>query len=216
MSDWLQNLDPMIFDRAKLQRPRPYRSNTTEELPNNWQRFDGSRFKSNLVIEIGCGKGHWIINEARQNPTQNFIGIEKTLNKSSVLLQQAAQEDLPNLFVIRAEAIQFIHHMIPDNSVAAFYILFPNPTPKLRQSNQRFIVGSAFHVLNQKLKLNGTIHLASNIKDYIEEAESFLMNVWNFSKATIQINSHTQNPRTAFERKYIASGESIFDLIATK
>lgn len=206
----------MIFDRAKLQLPRPYTSSKLETLPNDWQRFDKSKFASNLVVEIGCGKGHWILNQAKQNPQQNFIAIERTLKKSDVMLKQAIEAELPNLFVIRAEAIQFLDRMIPDNSVDEFYIHFPNPTPKLRQANQRFVVGSAFHVLNQKLKSKGKLHIASNIEDYIDEAKNFLISVWNFSNVSLQTNTHIKNPRTAFEKKYIANGECIFDLIATK
>lgn len=206
----------MIFDRAKVHIPRPYKPQPLEILPASWQAFDRNIFTHNLHVEIGSGKGHWILNAAKQHPDQNYIAIERTQLKSSSLLNQANTLQLKNLCAVRADAILFLHTVIKDNSVSDFYIWFPNPTPKLRQSNKRFFTSSQFHVLHAKLQNGGKIHLASNILDYVDEAKNFLDQIWHYQTSEILIDQFKDNPRTAFEKKYQSRGENIYDLNALK
>lgn len=200
------------FQFAKLQRPRPYQGYAIDPPPSDWATLDRVDWSKEVHVEVGSGKGHWIHQEAQKNPNHFYIGIERTLNKSKCLNQHV----LENLITLRADAIPLIAHKVPQESINSLYFFYPNPTPKLSQANQRFFVSSSFSVFLKALKPKGQVYLATNIKDYYLEAESFLKTIWGFDivKSGQILDKNIQ--RTAFEKKYAEQGEDLWELIARK
>lgn len=184
--------------------------------PKNWETFDEFDWSQNLIVEVGCGKGTWGLTEAKKNPQNFYIGIEKTKARSKPLLRESQNQNLPNHVAIRADAILLIAHKFPPASVGEFVFLYPNPWPKRRQANKRFFVGPAFAVFHQALKPNGKILVSSNIKNYVFEAKEFLEKMWDYQTISCEKIFELQTPRTPFEKKYQAAGEELFELIAVK
>lgn len=206
----------MLFQRTKLVSPRPYRPYTYSTEPKEWSLFDIIDWRKKIIIEVGCGRGKWILEQAARDPDSIYIGIERTRNRSSYFIDRAKAKNLKNLLSIRADALPLIEQKVPKESVSALYFFYPNPMPKRMQANQRFFVGSAFHVLNECLKKNGKIYLVSNIRDYVMEARDFLQRFWGYKIESYKKMATDQNPRTNFEAKYLAQGHEIFELSAQK
>lgn len=197
-----------------IERPRPFRRGFNR-IPDNWSALDRVPWGQRVVVEVGCGNGGWICQQATQDPTTHYVGIERTELRSDKLLEAAAQAALPNLTAIRADAVLLLDRMCPPSSVDAFYFFYPNPYPKARQANKRFFAGSALHVFDRCLKPGGTIYIASNIPEYLAEARQKL------EVAGYTILSHGPvamdvEPRTAFERKYRTRGERVLELDVKK
>lgn len=208
----------MVFQKAELKKPRNYNLDLSQ-VQLDWPLASiqqGLNQYDRVVVEVGCGTGQWSLAQAQRDSKSFYLAIERTHNKSSVMLNSYHDAGLPNLLGVQADAIAFIAHALPQNSVDQFDVLYPNPTPKKRQANHRFFVGPAFHVFHHALKPQGQIVLATNIIDYLEEAESFLKQIWHYDVERVTISPHDFTPRTAFEKKYFDRGEKLYELRATQ
>lgn len=166
-----------------------------------------------LIVEIGAGKGMHACLYAKKNPEHDLIAIERTQNKFAAftnLLQSVNNEvvKLDNLLAIHADAIPYCVHALPVNSVDIFYLLYPNP--ELKNPNQQWLNMPFFEFLLSRLKPNGKVILASNIEKYINNAYQQAVETWGLptSKSMVPIESK----RTHFEIKYLARGETCWEL----
>lgn len=166
-----------------------------------------------LIIEIGAGKGMHACLYAKKNPEHDLTAIERTQNKFAAfnnLLQSVNNEviKLDNLLAIHADAIPYCVHALPVNSVDVFYLLYPNP--ELKNPNQQWLNMPFFEFLLSRLKPKGKVILASNIEKYIDNAYQQAVETWCLptSRSEVPIESK----RTHFEIKYLARGETCWEL----
>ena len=103
-----------------------------ESMKGKWSEFFGNT--NPIHIEIGMGKGQFIMELARRNPDINYLGIEKY---SSVLVRaiekREQEEDMTNLYFIRMDA-EYIENVFAENEVANIYLNFSDPWPKDRHA----------------------------------------------------------------------------------
>ena len=165
-----------------------------------------------ICVEIGAGKGKHALLFSSQHPEHKLIAIERTREKYVAMQKQHALEGQANLQVIHADAMPWIVHALNPGQVQQFFILYPNPEP--HNPAQRWLNMPFFEFLLSRLQVGGTVTLASNIPEYIEEAQQQLIEVWKlpFVKEVIPSTS----ARTHFEIKYLERGELCQQLIITK
>ncbi len=165
-----------------------------------------------ICVEIGAGKGKHALLFSEQNPEKKLIAIERTREKSDAMHKQHLIEGQSNLTKVNADAIPWVVHALYPKQVEQFFLLYPNPEP--HNPAQRWLNMPFFEFLISRLQENGSITLASNIAEYIEEAEQQLQNVWKlpYIKQKIEPNS----ARTHFEIKYLERGELCQQLVIQK
>ena len=165
-----------------------------------------------FYLEIGAGKGKHALLFAKQNPDKHLIAIERTSEKFEAFDKLAKAENLTNLSAIHADAIAYTAHHIAPNSLDGAFILYPNPEPA--NKNQRWLNMPFFEFLVSRLKPGATITLASNLGEYIDEAQQLLDEVWLLPYERFEIDA--ESARTHFEIKYLARGEKCQELIILK
>ncbi len=165
-----------------------------------------------VCVEIGAGKGKHALLFSAQHPEKKLIAIERTREKYLAMQKQHVLEGQTNLQAIHADAMPWIVHALLPAQVQQFFILYPNPEP--HNPAQRWLNMPFFEFLLSRLQVGGTITLASNIPEYIEEAQQQLIEVWKlpFVKEVIPGTS----ARTHFEIKYLQRGELCQQLIISK
>lgn len=165
-----------------------------------------------ICLEIGAGKGKHAIMFAKANLDKNIIAIERTTHKYEAFIKSAHDLNLANLSIIHADAIFWSVFALYPKQIEQCFILYPNPEP--HNKNQRFLNMPFFEFLLSRMSDNGQIIIASNIAEYIKEAEQLLKDVWYlpYKKHTIAQSSE----RTHFEIKYLARGEVCQELIIHK
>ncbi len=165
-----------------------------------------------VCVEIGAGKGKHALLFSGQNPEQQLIAVERTREKFLFMQKQHVLEGAKNLQPVHADALPWVVHALFPAQVEQFFILYPNPEP--HNPAQRWLNMPFFEFLLSRLKTGGSITLASNIPEYIAEAEQQLIDVWKlpFIKEVIPADS----ARTHFEIKYLERGELCQQLIMTK
>lgn len=172
-----------------------------------------------LHIEIGCGVGRHPILWSQQHPQQTLLAIEKSPMRFRKFNDQLQTLAIKNIIPIQSNAISFITHHIPLNSVQHYFLLYPNPYPKEGQANKRWHnMPFMQHVLDTLIP-GGQIHLATNMAFYAKEAEHMMQTQWQCKIVERHVYNKNNLPshyHTHFEEKYIVRGENCYHLIFQK
>ena len=166
-----------------------------------------------LQIEIGMGKGRFIMALAEQNPDINFIGIEKY---SSVLLraiQKMEQNELPNLKFIRMDAEE-ITEVFEQGEVDKIYLNFSDPWPKDRHAKRRLPSKEFLQRYDEILKKDGFIEFKTDNRDLFDFAVEQLEPAgWKVKVITYDLDSdpvlNEGNIMTEYEEKFSSIGNPI-------
>lgn len=166
-----------------------------------------------LQIEIGMGKGRFIMALAEQNPDINFIGIEKY---SSVLLraiQKMEQNELPNLMFIRMDA-EDITEVFEKGEVDRIYLNFSDPWPKDRHAKRRLPSKEFLQRYDEFLKKDGFIEFKTDNRDLFDFAVEQLEPAgWKAKVITYDLHSdpvlNEGNIMTEYEEKFSSIGNPI-------
>ena len=178
----------------------------------NWEELYS--LKGPVIVEIGSGKGRFIIKSAAENPDKNFLGIEKSLRYSRVLKKRAEKAGLTNFRLLNAEAGYFISKYVPENSVSEYHIYFPDHWPKKRHNKRRLINPAFLKAMTLSLKPGGCIYYATDFKNYFDQMVDVSRTCEEIKETAYQeINPADEDPEAAltnYERKYLIQGRQIY------
>ncbi len=171
-------------------------------------------------IEIGTGKGTFLLNQARTQPGDNFLGIEWARKYYRYAVDRIGRWGLANVRIIRTDAATFLADFIPDNSVECFHIYFPDPWPKKRHHKRRFICPANLEHLVRCLKTSGQLKIATDHADYFEVTKTVLA-ARNEKLQEIDFlptagAEASEWVGTNFERKYLKDQRPIYTLAVRK
>lgn len=169
-----------------------------------------------VVLEIGFGSGHSLLEAAKTHPEYHFIGIETHLPGIGTLLQHIQIESITNLRIFHADAVEVLHHCIPDQQLAGVQIFFPDPWPKRKHHKRRLIQPHFVQTLTEKLKSGGALHVATDWENYAKH----IMNVLSAHEPLINPFGQNQyanrslfRPQiTRFEQRGYASGRPSWEI----
>lgn len=142
--------------------------NLEKEKPVVWAEVFGN--KNPVEVEIGCGKGIFILARAQENPAINFLGFDRVIKFLRRRQKRAALDNMPNIQFSRMEAQDFIPN-VPANSVSIFHIYFPDPWPKRRHRLRRLVDEKFLTLLLEKTVPGGSIYLATDDADYYKQMQ---------------------------------------------
>lgn len=167
-------------------------------------------------LEIGFGNGEALAAKALAHPQYNYLGIEVHRPGVGVLLRRLNAECIPNVRVDCTDAKEVLELRIPDASLDAVYVFFPDPWHKLRHHKRRLVQPEFIALLRRKLKLGGTLHLATDWEDYARQMLALLSAAEGFENVAGQDQYAPRpaaRPRTRFERRGQRLGHSVWDLV---
>ena len=162
-----------------------------------------------VALEIGCGKGGFIIELAKKNPNVNYLALEKMSNVILTPLEEVKKQEVDNLrfLNIRAECIPCY---IPENSLDVIYLNFSTPLPKLGYATQRLTHRNFLEVYKKLLKKGGRIIQKTDDREFFDfSLEEYT--ACGFSLENVSYNLHENgNPEwnivTEYERKWVEQG----------
>jgi len=162
-----------------------------------------------VVLEIGSGKGRFLIASAVERPDVNFIGIEKSLHYHRLIRERVAKRGLGNVRLINFDAFAVLQKMIPDASIAEIHIYFPDPWPRKREQKRRIIRAEMMVELRRVLVEGGVGIYVTDHASYFEAAAPVIE---QFFRAERRIPGPDDPPRTNYEAKYRAEGRPIYEV----
>ncbi len=173
-----------------------------------------------LRIEIGMGKGRFIMDLARMHPEINYVGIEKY---SSVLLrgiQKMETDPLPNLYFIRMEAEE-IADVFGREEVERIYLNFSDPWPKDRHAKRRLPSREFLKRYDEILVRDGVIEFKTDNQDLFRFAlEEIAPAGWRLLQMTEDLHHDEKmlagNVMTEYEEKFSALGNPIYKYVIAR
>ena len=171
-------------------------------------------------IEIGSGKGTFLLNQARARPGDNFLGIEWARKYYRYAVDRIGRWGLTNVRIIRSDAAVFLADFISDNSVDCFHIYFPDPWPKKRHHKRRFISPANLEHIIRCLKRGGQLKIATDHEDYFQVIQELITNQ-DKGLEEIQFLPTVGADKgewvgTNFERKYLKDQRPIYTIAVKK
>ena len=171
-------------------------------------------------IDIGSGKGTFLVNEAKALPETNFLGIERASRYYRYCVDRVGRWALRNVRVIRTDAVELITNYLPDESVDCFHVYFPDPWPKRKHHKRRFFKYENLQQLLRTRKTKGEIKIATDHPDYFELITKLMESYWNRIEKTGFFPASGaeagEGVGTNFERKYLKESRTIHLLAVRK
>ncbi len=161
-----------------------------------------------VTVEIGFGNGDALARLAAAHPENSYLGIEVHRPGVGRLLARLVTDSITNVRIVCADAKEILARNIPDDSLAAVYVLFPDPWPKKRHHKRRLVQPDFVELVRRKLKPGGVLHLATDWPAYAGHMEAVMRAVGGFAPAPA-----TARPDTKYEARGRRLGHPVGDLV---
>lgn len=201
--------------RLKIEELAPYswnlpRTDSAPPLVIDWEALFGN---SNPVeIEVGMGKGQFLLNSAITRPETNFFGIEIVRKCQLYSTTRFAIRKLPNVKAACADAKIVLRDFVREASVAAVHVYFPDPWWKQRHRKRRVFTSEFAFLAAKVIREGGLLHIATDVPEYFD----VMMQVMQVYPAFRELPppeerppAHDMDYMTNFERKARKQGVAI-------
>ncbi len=194
-----------------LMKPRQAPSPEEKEIkPISFKELFGN--DRPVEVEIGCGKGKFLLGRAMESPERNFLGIDIASKWMKVGEERGQKRRLGNLVFIKAEIREFIKSFSPE-SVPVFHVYFPDPWPKRRHRPRRTLTAEFLRTLHTLLQPSGLLEIATDDADYysgIQKAADETIELWKNRRETVNERLMAPHLKTNYEMKFTAEGRPLY------
>ena len=189
------------------------------ELRDKWNEFLGN--SNPIHIEVGRGKGRFIMNLAALNPDINYIGIERYTSVLLRAVQKMEENPLPNVHFLCIDAAT-LPEIFGKGEVERIYLNFSDPWPKDRHARRRLTSHEFLDRYDQFLSTDGRIEFKTDNQDLftfsLQEIEE--SDVWHLDASTRDLHNdailNEGNVMTEYEEKFSSLGNPICKLITSR
>lgn len=188
-----------------------------EGYKGRWKDFFGN--DNPIHIEIGMGKGKFIMELARQNPDINYIGIEKYSSVLVRALEKRPELETNNLVFIRMDAEDIVK-VFAEEEVERIYLNFSDPWPKDRHAKRRLTSIQFLSKYDQFLQADGKVIFKTDNRPLFEfSLEQVEESKWNLENHTFDLHNSEYvegNVMTEYETKFVAEGKPICRMVISR
>lgn len=174
----------------------------------DWKEVFG--VSGRVEIEIGIGKGRFLLAVASLRPDCCFLGVEWANEYLRIAEARATKRGLTNVRFVRVDAKRLVERAIPSNSISAYYVFYPDPWPKKRHHKRRFFESRTVDAIVRTLAPGGGLHVATDHDEYwtvlssLLDGHPALVRLPGFGGSDFPLPK--DEPLTNFEVKYAAEG----------
>lgn len=173
--------------------------------------FDGGAFFGNdnaIELEVGAGRGDFIVEYAKRFPEKNFLAVERKENYLKRGVNKARVSQVDNVAFLNVDAPHFMVEYVPDTSLEAVHVYFPDPWPKKRHLKRRILQEPFLVQLKRSLKPGGVLYLRTDFHHYFLEMMELLEKFPEFEK--IDTPEEVAAVQTGFEMRFRKQGIPIY------
>ena len=196
---------------------KPWAKPYMMEHPEVMYPFEELKNLSNLHLEIGCGKGAFIVNMAKKYPETFYLAIEKNVTCAGITAKALIEEKIENVKLMQIDG-DLVMDELKDNSVKVLFLNFSDPWPKKRHTKRRLAHESFINKYYRVLENGGEIRFKTDDDElYLFSKESFME-----SKLTIVSDIYDydgndlEDEKTEYEIKKREAGLKIHRIILRK
>jgi tRNA (guanine-N7-)-methyltransferase len=162
-----------------------------------------------LEVDLGCGDGSFLVAIAEKNPEHNFLGIERLAGRVGRACRRIERARLGNARVLRVEISYVVERLLPENSVTAFHLMFPDPWPKRRHASRRLVTEDFLALMHRALRADGTVRVSTDDSAYFRQINQLV------SQSPLFVVNRASIPSFAaskFEKRFTLEGVPIHRL----
>src|SRR5262249_4529201 len=171
--------------------------------PLDWQHVFGNAHP--VEIEVGFGKGLFLLTASQTRADVNFLGIEIERKYTLYTATRLAKRNAGNVRLVCGDARTFFRDRVPAASVQAVHVYFPDPWWKQRHRKRRVFTPEFAQECGRVLASGGRLHVATDVEEYFHEIRALLAAQPRLQEAPPPAESqprHDLDYLTNFERKY--------------
>ncbi len=163
-----------------------------------------------VEIEIGVGKGRFILEQARTRPGVDFLGLEWSLNHLRTTKLRAGRLGLTNLRLYRADARHVLSDLVPDGSCQRLHVYCPDPWPKKRHHKRRLFSPTTVEQMERVLSAGGFLHVSTDVRRYFDDIIEVVGTRTSLSPSVDPLFPIPAAPgQTHYEARYVIEGRAI-------
>lgn len=160
-----------------------------------------------LEVDVGCGKGRFLLARAGRHPDISYLGIDSLLLRILRVEREVRRQSLSNVRLLYIEACYAVSYLLPPRSVMTYYIFFPDPWPKRRQHRRRLFDEGFLNALDKTLIPAGSVHIATDHQDYLAAIRKIFRKDARFE--SIPPFEPSAEEHTDFERLFLGQHKPI-------
>lgn len=167
-----------------------------------------------VTLEIGFGNGETLVQQAGENPDNDFLGVEVHEPGIGHCLLAARDAGINNLKLIAHDAIEVLETAVPAAALRRINLYFPDPWPKKRHHKRRIVQLPFLNLCATRLEAGGALHVATDWANYAQHIDAVLEECDRFSCTERRDHSGERpldRPMTKFERRGLKKGHQIRD-----
>lgn len=165
-------------------------------------------------VELGFGKGRYLLRRARESPERRFIGIEMASAYYRLVRRRACRRSISNLVLIRGEALLVLSAVLPKEFASSVHLYFPDPWPKARHQRRRLFDVESVDLLLGLLRPGGRLFFATDSLEYGATVAEVLESHPS-TAVRRRVGMWENGARTNYEMKYERQGRPILRLEVT-
>ncbi len=204
--------------RLPLEELAPYLLDVPDPpRPLAWDQVFGNDHP--VEIEVGFGKGLFLLTAAQTSPDINFLGIEVVRKYQLFTATRMAKRGLRNVRLVKADARLFLRDCVAPGSCQAVHVYFPDPWWKKRHHKRRVFTADFAAQCLRVLRPAGRLHVATDVEEYygiMRELVAQLPALWPVPTPEPGDPVHDLDYLTNFERKFRKEGRPIYRQIWEK
>jgi tRNA (guanine-N7-)-methyltransferase len=165
-----------------------------------------------VELEIGSGKGTFLVARAAGRPEVNFLGVEWAKAYCAYAADRVRRAGLTNVRLLCADADDLVRRRLAEQSLWRVHIYFPDPWPKRRHQRRRLIQPSFVAAVRCCLKIGGQLIVVTDHLDYYRQIQGVLVGAEGLATMAMPRMSDKDGELAGsnFERKYIAQGRPFY------
>ena len=186
---------------------------TFETLPQPWNSEALFSRLAPLEVEVGSGKGLFIASASAARPDRNFLGIEIAHKYARHAAAKLARQGRTNAVMVHGDGLRIFRELLPDSSLAAVHVYFPDPWWKARHKKRRVMNEGFLKDVERVLEPNGVLHFWTDVEEYFQTTLELIGAATRLSgpfEVPEQAPQHDLDYRTHFERRMRLHGEPVY------
>lgn len=202
----------VVKNASEILNSSSYLIKNPEKSKNNWSSVFGN--KNPICLELGMGRGSFIIEMAKKHPNINYIGLELDSSQTATAIQNIRNQNIKNLRMICADASNIVDYF--GKEIDTIYLTFSEPWPKKQDEKRRFTATNYLKLYDRIFKKSKHIILKTDNKILFASSLETLSDYWyTFERVSLDLHNderkiEDEDITTDFEKQYIKENRPIY------